>query len=166
MKLLNSLVLSGLLLVASPIAATAHEEATTESVEAPWIVDKEASGLVFSGTQTGKAFSGTFSDFNAEITLDPDHLDAASIIVTVRTKSAVTGDRQRDSALPGKDWFDEKNHPTAIFQSDSISKAEDGTFVAKGALSLRGISKELELPFTLNIEDGVALAEGSVQLIR
>ena len=166
MKNLKTGLLAALLLLTVPFHAIADEEGSLNEEPKAWVVDKNVSVLSFTGTQTGKSFSGEFSDFEAMIILDPDNLDAASITVTVQTGSAKTGDRQRDSALPGKDWFNEKSFPSAVFEATNVIKAPDDSFVARGTLSLRGVSKEIDLPFSLQIEDGTAFAEGSVQLIR
>ena len=85
-----------------------------------WTIDPTKSKLGFSGSQTGQPFSGNFSRFNAAIALDPAHLDASQIKVTVDLASAATGDTQRDRALPGDDWFDISQFPQATFISENI----------------------------------------------
>jgi polyisoprenoid-binding protein YceI len=131
-----------------------------------WTVDFVKSRLGFSGTQTGEPFQGAFSHYNAAIAFDPAHPEASQIKVTVDLSSATTGDTQRDTALPGDDWFDIAHFPRASFASDSIRKKPDGSYEAIGTLNLRGVSHPLTLPFTLDVNGTSAHAKGHATLTR
>ncbi len=131
-----------------------------------WTVDFAKSRLGFSGTQTGEPFQGAFARYNAAIAFDPAHPEASHIKVTVDLSSATTGDTQRDTALPGDDWFDIAHFPQASFASDSIRKKPDGSYEAIGTLTMRGISHPLTLPFTLDVNGTSAHAKGHATLIR
>ena len=80
--------------------------------------------------------------------------------------SAVTGDPQRDQALPGKDWFDIAQFPQAKFATTAIRKTGANTYAAAGTLTLRGVTKPVTLPFTLAISGTTAHARGRVSLVR
>ena len=142
------------------------DDAAASAPPGAWKVDKANSRLEFAAEQTGKAFTGRFEDFEATIVFDADNLDAARIEVSVATGSARTGDRQRDDALPTADWFAAKEFPTATFIADKIVKTGEGAYAAEGALTLRGVSKPLTLPFTLAISGSRATADGATSLIR
>lgn len=131
-----------------------------------WSVDYGKSALSFTATQTGTAFTGRFRKFEAAIVFDPDDLSSATIDVSIDMASAETGDRQRDIALPEKDWFDAKSHPTASFVSRNVEATGAGAYVAHGTLTIRDASKSVDLPFNLTIDGNVAHATGGVTLIR
>lgn len=133
---------------------------------ASWSVDPSKSKLAFSGTQTGTPFDGSFSRYTATIDFDPDHLETSRIAVTVDLASAVTGDAQRDAALPEPDWFDTGKFPQARFESLAIRKTGDGAYEASGTLTIRGVSQPVTLPFTLQIDGTNAHAKGHVDLLR
>jgi polyisoprenoid-binding protein YceI len=133
---------------------------------ADWKLDPSKSTLGFSGTQTGAAFQGKFSNYNAAITFDPDHLETSHISVTVDLASAVTGDTQRDTALPGKDWFDTAEFPQAKFDTDAIRQTGAGSYQASGKLTLRGVTRLFVLPFVLDLDGGAAHAKGHGTLLR
>lgn len=137
-----------------------------ETTNGGWRVDKAASRIEFIGEQTGAAFTGTFADYDAAITLDTDDLGAATIAITINTASAKTGDRQRDAALPTSDWFSVKAFPTATFSSSDIESTGAGTYEARGTLTVRDTSRDLVLPFTLAIEGARAVAVGETTLDR
>src|SRR5471032_2921596 len=84
---------------------------------ANWQLDPAKSQLGFTGTQTGAAFTGKFTHYTAAIAFDPANLASSHITITVDLASAVTGDTQRDSALPGPDWFNVAQFPQATFET-------------------------------------------------
>ena len=133
---------------------------------ANWKLDPTKSRLGFSGTQIGTKFEGQFTRYSAVIDFDPDHLDTSHITVTVDLASAATGDTQRDTALPGTDWFDMAEFPQAKFDSTAIQSRGPGAYEAAAVLTLRGVSHPLVLPFTLEITGDTAHAHGHVQLVR
>jgi polyisoprenoid-binding protein YceI len=133
---------------------------------ASWKLDPAKSRLGFSGTQTGTKFEGKFTRYGADIVFDPDHLDTSRITVTVDLASAATGDTQRDTALPGKDWFDIAQFPQAKFDTTVIRKESANAYEAVGNLTLHGVTKPLTLPFTLQIDGTTAHAVGHVNLVR
>jgi polyisoprenoid-binding protein YceI len=136
------------------------------AIEGAWRIDKAASRIAFTGTQNGKEFTGRFERFDATILLDPENLETAQIEAVIDTASAKTGDRQRDAALPGADWFSSKAFPTARFVSATIAPTGANAYTATGKLSIRGAERDLTLPFTLTISDGRAVADAAVSLNR
>ncbi len=138
---------------------------TANAFATEWKVQSDSSTLSFEGTQAGATFQGSFAAFTADITLDPDDLNAASIKVDIITASAATGSSERDEALPGSDWFDVANHPIATFASTSVTQTAEG-YVADGTLTLKGTSLPVSLPFSLTIDGDTAQAVGGVTINR
>ncbi|WP_210254951.1 YceI family protein [Methylocapsa sp. S129] len=140
--------------------------ATSAANAADWKLDSGESKLGFSGTQTGTKFQGAFTRYNAVIEFDPDHLNASHIAVSVDVASATTDDKQRDATLPGKDWFDAAQFPTAKFETSAIRRKGKDDYEAMGTLTLRGVTQPLTLPFTLETNGTSAHAKGHAELIR
>ncbi|MEO0983547.1 MAG: YceI family protein [Pseudomonadota bacterium] len=160
-------------ITARPIAAMAIFAAAASvtpaiAADAPaWTVDADESRLGFVASQGGASFEGAFEDWSAEIRFDPENLEGSSIDATIALKSAKTGDKDRDSALPGRDWFDVKKTPTATYVANEIVAAPGGEgYVAKGILTLRGIEKPLDLAFDVSIDGDKAAAEGETVIAR
>jgi polyisoprenoid-binding protein YceI len=151
-----------LLLIALLVTAVVATPATAGS----WKFDAAKSQLGFSGTQTGKAFEGHFTRFSTEIDFDPDHPETSRIVAAIDPASAVTGDTQRDGALPGKDWFDIARFPQAKFETIAIRKTGATAYEATGTLTIRGVTKSITLPFTLAITGNTAHAKGHLNLVR
>ncbi|ACB95559.1 YceI family protein [Beijerinckia indica] len=138
----------------------------THADAADWTIDKAHSTLGFSGTQTGTKFQGHFTRYDGSIHFDPDHPETGHALITIDMASATTGDRQRDEALPGGDWFNTKTFPKATFEIKSFRPINGNNFEALGTLTLRGISHEATLPFALDITGDAAHAKGHLELVR
>lgn len=147
-------------------APSAADPAPASSPASDWSVDYGKSTLGFTATQAGKSFEGRFEKFDAKIIFDPADLSKASIDVAVDMKSARTGDRQRDTALPDRDLFDAKAYPIAKFVSRTIEETGPGEYVAHGALTIRDKTKDVDLPFSLEINGNTAHATGGLTLVR
>lgn len=130
-----------------------------------WRVDQGASAIRFSGTHAGVAFTGRFSQWSADIRFAPNNLDASSATVTIRTASASDGVALHDQSLPGAEWFDVANHPTATFRTERIEAHGDG-YRARGVLTLKGQPINVRLPFTLRIDGDRAIMDGQMSLRR
>jgi cytochrome b561/polyisoprenoid-binding protein YceI len=139
-------------------------KAQTQSNE--WIVQKSASTLGFSTTWSGTAVRGGFGDWRANIKFDPAALATSSVSVAINTASVTASDNQVQSALSGSDWFDTASHAQATFSAKSFSATGNNRFIAKGTLTLRGVSQPLSLPFTLTIEGDQAKMSGSATIDR
>jgi len=131
-----------------------------------WEVDRAQSKLGFVGNQNGEKFSGGFKNFTAQISFDPDHPETGKIVATIDIASAYAGSADRDSMLPQKDWFDSSKFPQAQFASTSIRQTGPGQYEAAATLSIKGVTKNVTLPFTLTPEGDHWHAEGKVTLMR
>lgn len=133
---------------------------------ADWRVDPAKSTLGFTGSQSGQSFDGRFSRWDATISFDPAHPESGHARVVIDMASAATGDRQRDAALPESDWFDIKAFPQAVFEATSFRPRGGNAYDAVGSLTIRGIRKDVVLPFTLDIAGDAAHAQGRLPLLR
>ena len=92
---------------------------------------------------------GEFKTFSGTITLDPANIEKSSVEVTIESASVSTNNEKRDGHLKSADFFDVEKFPTLTFKSKKVAKKGDG-YVATGDLTIRGVTKEIELPFTLS----------------
>lgn len=143
-----------MLALAMPCAAAATDYA----------VQPAASTLGFSGTFQGEAFQGQFGQWTAAISYDPGDLAGSHFDVEVSLASVKTGDNDRDSALPGADFFNVAKFPKAHFVTTSIHKV-GATVVADGNLTLRGVTKPVSLDVAFEPQGSGAMLDvsGSVK---
>jgi polyisoprenoid-binding protein YceI len=60
-----------------------------------------------------------------------------------------TDNAQRDGHLKSPDFLDAAKYPEITFKSNSVEKKGDG-YMAHGTLAIRGVSKNVDMPFKLN----------------
>jgi len=92
---------------------------------------------------------GAFSDFSGTLALDRKDLTRSTATIVIRTKSLTTFNERRDRDLKSVDWFDVEKFPTAVFSSREVARQGEG-YLLRGPLTLHGVTKEIEIPFTLN----------------
>ena len=151
---------------AIPTIAQPASDVISEALNGAWKKIDTESHLKFTAKQQGNEFTGEFNDFETVIKFDPDNLSTASVTATIDIGSISAGDKDRDGALPGKEWFFVKKFPKAVFQSTDFSKTGDDSYEAAGTLSIKGVSQPLTLPFSLTITDGIADMNGQVMIDR
>lgn len=115
--------------------------------------------------------SGGFRDFNGTINYEPGDVTKSTVDVHIMSASVNTGDDKRDGHLKSPDFFDVQKFPELTFKSAKIEKKGDG-FVAYGPLTIHGVTKDVELPFTIagTIKDGMGkthlVAQSSITINR
>lgn len=147
-----------ILAIASPACAWAKSPV--------WNVVADRSSLTFSATQVGQTITGEFKSFAADIRFDPADLASAHVVATIDMGSVDTGDGQRNAALPTADWFNSETFPRATFEAKDFTAIESGDYEARGKLTIRGIERNVVLPFSLKIEGDQAIMQGALTLVR
>ncbi|MEM7775955.1 MAG: YceI family protein [Pseudomonadota bacterium] len=131
-----------------------------------WTVVSTESRIGFSGTHAGTTFKGTFETWSAEIRFDPEDLANSKAVVTVDLTSARTGNATYDKTLPSADWLDTASAKTAVFETQSITRTDNGDYLADGQLRLRGADIPVKLAFTLKIDGETAVMTGTSTIAR
>jgi polyisoprenoid-binding protein YceI len=113
-----------------------------------WTIDGGHSGIHFSVRHLVIAkVRGKFTKFRGTIELDEADLTRSQIDVSIDVASVNTSEDTRDGHLRSGDFFDAEKFATATFKSTSITKNGDA-YLVKGDLSVRGVTKEVELHAT------------------
>lgn len=81
------------------------------------------------------------------------HFDAAdpaksSVTAVITTANITTDNERRDNDLKSANFFEVEKYPEIKFQSTKVEKRGDG-YVATGNLTMKDVTKQIELPFTL-----------------
>lgn len=114
-----------------------------------WSIDKAHSNINFSITHFFTPVDGSFEDYSSEIYFDPEDLENSRINVTIPVASINTENERRDNHLKSEDFFNASEWPDIHFESNNIEQTGDNQFVAHGELTIRDVTRELELPFEL-----------------
>ncbi len=119
--------------------------------------------LAITVTQLGSAVQGSFGDWTAAISFDPDGTGVLGDVTTTVAITSLTLGSVTNQAM-GADFFNAETFPTATFQAD-ITAAETG-YVADGTLTIKDNTIPVALPFTLDIADDTATMTGQLALDR
>jgi polyisoprenoid-binding protein YceI len=127
--------------------------------------DPRQSRLEFVGVQAGAEFKGSFHKFSADVEFAPDTLASSRFDVQIDLKSVDSMDEDRDTTIRGPDIFDVAHWPTAHFVTRSFTKTASG-YSAVGALTLRGVTKDVPIDFQFTPAATGGKLEGSAKLKR
>jgi polyisoprenoid-binding protein YceI len=132
---------------------------------AGYSADPQQSRMEFTGVQAGAEFKGAFHKFSADIEFAPDALASSRFDVQIDLKSVDSMDKDRDTTIRGSDIFDVAHYPTAHYVTRSFTKTAAG-YTAVGALTLRGVTKDVPIDFQFTQAAAGAKLEGSAKLKR
>ena len=86
--------------------------------------------------------------------------------IIIDIASIKTGSYDRDGQAISSDWFNVNEFPRAEFTANNFDDVSDGNYIAYGDILLRGVSMPVELPFSLNINEGEADMAAEIVLDR
>lgn len=92
---------------------------------------------------------GRFSSgVTGTIHLDPQDIAKSTVTADIRADTIDTDNSLRDKDLRSPDFFEVDKYPEIKFQSTSVEK-RGGDYVAIGNLTIKDVTRQVELPFTL-----------------
>lgn len=143
-----------LILTLSSCAALVRPNFETEILKlrkGQYTLDQRHSFVIFKVSHLGlSTYLGRFNRFGAELDFDPDDLPATSLEGAVEMGSVDTGDAEVDSLLNERAWFDTAGFPQATFVTTEVRPVSDGEIAIGGSLTLRGITRDIELTGRFN----------------
>lgn len=164
-----------LLIALLPVAAFAEDAVPVAAAPPPaareWKMVEKESSITFSGKQMGKDFAGEIRTFTPTIHFDDAQLDQSRVSVDIDLITIDAGDTDRNKSLLGAEWLDIAQFPQARFETQKITKKDDGSYIADATLTLHGTVQQIELPFTLLVDTkdsgkDTAVMNGKVTLDR
>jgi polyisoprenoid-binding protein YceI len=159
---MNQLSLRSAVLSAGALCLTlgAAMAQAAESAAAPphYSLDAGKSTLEFSFTQAGAQNKGHFGSFPVTFDFAPENPANAHLDVVVQMSSIDSGDQERDDTLKSPDLFSTAKYPQAHYVATQVVRTAAG-YEAVGKLTLRGVTRDLRVPFTFRTatENGTAV---------
>jgi polyisoprenoid-binding protein YceI len=92
---------------------------------------------------------GQFDQYDGSIIMDQKDPSKSSVNVVIKSASINTSDAKRDDHLRSGDFFESEKFPEITFKSTKVEKRGE-QWVAIGDFTMKGVTKRIELPFTLN----------------
>lgn len=96
-----------------------------------------------------KVVEGSFHGMTGNIVFNESDLSNSTFDICIKASTLNTGNEKRDDHLRTEDFFHVEKYPVICFNSESISRTSTG-FVTKGKLTMHGVTKTFEIPFTFD----------------
>ena len=119
--------------------STLESTTTIAPAGTTWAADPVHSDVAFEIEYAGvSTFRGSFRDFDAT-------LEGSTLAGSARVASVDVKDEQLSGHLQSPDFFDAERFPEIAFRADTLSVADDGSVTGSGELTIKGVTKPIEL---------------------
>jgi polyisoprenoid-binding protein YceI len=119
--------------------STLESNTTFAPAGTTWAADPVHSDVAFEVEYSGVSiFRGSFRDFDAT-------LEGSTLIGSARVASVDVKDEQLSGHLQSPDFFDAERYPEITFRADGLAVADDGSVTGPGELTIKGVTKPVEL---------------------
>jgi polyisoprenoid-binding protein YceI len=133
----------------SPVVAAREHEGTVIPAVGEYHVDPAHSRVSFvvRHLMVSKV-RGEFGEAHTTITVAEDPFQS-SVTSVIQVASVHTNQPQRDGHLRSGDFFLAETYPTMTYRSTGIKSFKEGTFVVEGELTIKDVTKPVELKVEL-----------------
>jgi polyisoprenoid-binding protein YceI len=140
---------------------TETSNVTVDLVAGRWSIDS-AHTLVQFGVRhyTIARVAGRFTGVSGELVVADDPASAPRVHATIEVGSVQSGHPKRDELIRSPEFLDASGHPHMSFVSDRFTPLGDGRYAVGGALTIKGVTREVELEATFG---GVVTHRGAVR---
>jgi len=142
----RTVVTMALLAIAAAGLPLSHAIAASET---RWVPDAAHTEIKFSVNHFFTPVTGNFEDFDLTLEYDADNPANSRVEARIAVASVSTGNERRDQHLRTADFFAADEHPHITFLSESVTDAGNGKLIARGPLTIRGTTRQVELPIQL-----------------
>jgi len=111
---------------------------------------------------TSGKINGSFSGLKASVLFDPQHPDQAKILASVDAASIATGFFLKSDHA--KDALGVDKYATIKFSSTGVSKSGSG-YVARGNLTMKGVTKPATINFTFDNKGSQGVFNGTMKVV-
>ena len=111
-----------------------------------WVIDPMHSDIQFKIKHLViSTVTGSFRAFEGKAVTQGEGFENAKVSIAIDVKSIDTNQPQRDGHLQNGDFFAADEFPEILFASTSFTKVEGADYKMNGDLTLRGVTKPIEL---------------------
>ncbi len=122
----------------------------------------------FIGSKVTGSHDGGFRELSGAAVLSEDGGSLAHLEATIDMTSTWSDNERLTGHLKTDDFFDVPNHPTSRFVSTKIEpeSGPDATHSITGDFTLRGVTKSITFPATVNVSDEVVTLASEFSINR
>jgi polyisoprenoid-binding protein YceI len=131
-----------------------------------WTADTAKAKIGFSVKGPFGTVHGDFTGLKTTIKFDEKDLAGSSIEASIDAKTVNSGVGMRNKHLRNEEeWLNTDKFPTITFRSEKIEKGGNG-YKALGKLTLKGVTKPVDISFTFTGNGGTGLFKGQFTIKR
>lgn len=135
------------------------------AVEYTTVLPKQ-SRVDFEFRQMGVPIKGGFKRFTVQMAFDPAKPEAARATIEIDLASIDAGSREADDESAGRLWFNRSVYPKATFVASEVRALGNNRYELRGALTLKGRTRDLAIPVTYTPGKAHSTFDGSFVLRR
>jgi polyisoprenoid-binding protein YceI len=133
---------------------------------ANWTVDTAKAKVLFSVKGPFGTVNGSFTGLEASIHFDPNDLTGSMVQASIDAKTVNSGVGMRNHHLRSEEqYLNTDKFPRITFKSRKIEKSAGG-FKAIGDLTLKGITKPVDIAFTFTPNGNTGVFKGEFSIKR
>ena len=136
-----------------------------QSGPAQWKINEKESYIIFIAKNLGLNVSGRISGMRVMGDYNEADILQSKLTGSIDVATIDTGIDLRDNHLKSSDYFDVKKYPTIVFKTKSI-KSESGVLLATGDLTIKGVTKEESIRFTVERKGTTRTFTGEITILR
>lgn len=133
-------------------------------------INKSISSIEWIGKKVTGQHNGSISLKEGVLDIDNGKIKSGKITIDMETITCADLDGDWNKKLIGHlksaDFFDVKNHKTATLEIKEVKNTEKNKFNVSGDLTIKGITKEINFPATIEFKDGKLAAFAEVNIDR
>ncbi len=135
----TSLIIAGVVLMAIP--------AFSQS----WKIDTSKASIKFVTSGPFGEVDGSLAGLKGTISFDANNPEKGSMAVTLNPNTIESGVSMRNTHLKEKEeFFNTAKYPLISFKSKKITKSTTGSYVVTGDLTIKTVTKSIDIPFTFD----------------
>jgi polyisoprenoid-binding protein YceI len=177
--LLLNLILACLPLLANQAAPNAPSVKKPSSSAAPkprakpqskvssYAIDVPGSKISFVVKTRLMRVDAVFASWTGKLSMDPAKLNTLALALNVAAPSIDSGSGLKNNEIKGKNFFDVEEFPKITLVSTKVTAAGPGQCQAKASFTLRGITKGVTIPLTVQLDgNGQGAVKGEYNIDR
>jgi len=138
-------------MIAQAINALRAYSSAKEEVGLSWTLDPYHADVEFSARHMMvSTVKGHFTEFTAELEIDPEDLTKSSAKATIKAASIDTRVGARNDHLRSADFFDVEKYPNLTYQSRKIESVGGDRYRVEGDLTIKDVTKPVTLDVTFH----------------
>jgi len=141
-----------------PVALALSLTVAGHAAERSLKVDFARSRIEFDVKATMDSFTGRLDAYAATVVVVPEARKISQAVLRFRCADLKTGKTGRDKEMLS--WLNAGQYPDGAFELASLDPTANGQYKARGNLTFHGVTKPLEFPITVSIDQEVYAVEG------